>query len=50
MTQELKQIRADVRELLEVNERGVVRKTRRNCMTVLECDPVLKGKLKKNQN
>ena len=48
MTQELKQIRADVRELLEVNERGVVRKTRRNCMTVLECDPVLKGKLKKN--
>lgn len=33
----------DVREKLAINEKGQVANTIANCMTVFQCDPLLKG-------
>lgn len=38
-----------VRRLLDTNENGQIRQTIRNCVTALENDPVLKGKIRFNE-
>ncbi len=48
MSEAWKQARAEIIEKLEVNERGVVKKSRKNCVVILSEDPVLKGKIKSN--
>lgn len=34
---------AEIREMLETTEKGGVRNSIRNCLTVFQCDPVLSG-------
>ena len=48
MSEAWKQARAEIIEKLEVNERGLVKKSRKNCVAILSEDPVLKGKIKSN--
>lgn len=48
MEKELKNISEEIKESLEVNERGMIKRTRRNCMLVLKNEPFLEGKIKKN--
>lgn len=48
MSEILQEMRNRLAEELERNERGVVKKTRKNCMMILKSDPVLKGQIKGN--
>lgn len=48
MSEILQEMRNRLAEELERNERGAVKKTRKNCMMILKSDPVLKGQIKGN--